>query len=264
MNIVIFQNLHAFYHYIQQHHTVKHTPTYYTWCMIHAFPACKHDVLTWVPFPAPGGPKSTARMPNPAWPSGFEPEDEVEVEGAMFLYTGSVEVVVDTLQVWQGFLVVALPLAFAGKHTKVSSKKSTKVTFLNKEYYSFAKLTETECTTGFIFTSLLSVRLSFFPGPPCPLCPPFWASLPRDVASLGGGGAGGSVACATALRKLASLKEEGKTRGGALAYKGQRFLLHVCSPHTLSKVHGAGAGRVGKKRQIIIKTADLFKHNSQK
>ena len=83
-------------------------------------------------------------MPNPAWPSGFEPEDELEVEeGAMVVYTGSVEVVVDTLrvcEVWQGFLVVALPLALARKHTKVGSKKSTKVTFLNKEYYSFANL----------------------------------------------------------------------------------------------------------------------------
>ncbi len=68
-------------------------------------------------------------MPNPAWPSGFEPEDELEVEGAMVLYTGSVEVVVDTLQVWQGFFVVALPLALARKQTKVGSKEATKVTF---------------------------------------------------------------------------------------------------------------------------------------
>ena len=69
-------------------------------------------------------------MPNPAWPSGFEPEEELEVEeGAMVLCTGSVEVVLDTLQVWQGFFVVALPLALARKQTKVGSKEATKVTF---------------------------------------------------------------------------------------------------------------------------------------
>ncbi len=132
----------------------------------------------------------------------------------------------DTLQVWQGFFGCCSATCVCAEAHKSWLEKVHKSHFFKQGILFIRK---------FVLNRMhpwISFYISFVSVFVLPIVPPFRASLPRDVASLSGGRAGSSVVCATALRKLASFKEEGKRHAEGRLQRSKISPTRMLPSHT--------------------------------